>query len=582
MRRTRYLNALTLCTLFVLAVTTSACQAAGDSGSMPNGSSDTREEQGTSTTTVGTGGMGTVGATESAATVLRIQQAGWPDTLAPQHAAFANAIAVTQLNYEGLTRFDKDLKTVPAAAERWVYNDDATAITFTLRPNLTYSDGSPLTAQDFADAVHRTLDPTDPGDYQTSIRMIKGAEAIIHAAIPTDTAKLPALHQALAVHVPDTRTIEFEFSKPTPYFHTLAGIWVMFPAKQQLVDKGGATWYEDPANQIGNGPWQITKIAKGNNVIAFTANLRYWAGRPKLDGVEFRYIDDSAVALNAYKTGEIDIDFPDANDVPTLKADPVLKSELDVHPGSCTFVAFFNQAKPPFDKQQVREAFAYAFDRDGFNRDAYKGTQLTTLTWIPPGYPGYDPDERRFAFDSAKAKALLAAAGYPEGKGLPEIKYSYWANNPAERQRAEYLAQMLQKNLGVSVILDPIENTMLQNLMQTPETFPQVVPSGWCADYPDPQDWLSIYWHSTTNFAKNLSYKNPAADALMDAADAQTDPTPRLDLYRQAQKLIVGDAPAVIIANSTNLTLVKPNVRGLDFTTQGILITGLREATLEH
>jgi oligopeptide transport system substrate-binding protein len=123
----------------------------------------------------------------AAGNVLRVAESTWPEALAPQKASFVHEIAVLQLNYEGLTRYDKDLKTVPAAAESWEYNKDGTEITFKLRDGLKYSDGSPLTANDFVQAVYRTLDPHNPGDYQTSINMIKGADAIINTEIPGPT-----------------------------------------------------------------------------------------------------------------------------------------------------------------------------------------------------------------------------------------------------------------------------------------------------------------------------------------------------------------------------------------------------------
>src|SRR5262245_3834629 len=388
----------------------------------------------------------------------------WPDTIAPQKSSFANEIAVLLLNYEGLTRFDKDLKTVPAAAESWEYNQDATQITFHLRDGLKYSDGTPLTAQDFVNAVYRTLDPHDPGDYQTSLNMIKGAEAIINTEVPTDESKLADLNKALGVKATDDKTLVFDLIQPTPYFHTLAGIWVMFPAKQELIDKGGEQWYEDPANQIGNGPFQVASIDKASNLITFKANQNYWAGKPKLDTVEFTYIQDLSVALQAYKSNEVDIIVPDPNDVPTIKADPVLGPEYKEYAGACTRTITFNLTKPPFDNKKVREAFAYAFDREAYVRDALKDTDIPTLTWIPTGYPGHDPSEKRYSLDPAKAKQMLADAGYPEGKGLPEIKYAYNSNNPANQPRAEYVAQMYQKNLGVTVIPDPVEGTTLVNM----------------------------------------------------------------------------------------------------------------------
>jgi oligopeptide transport system substrate-binding protein len=492
----------------------------------------------------------------------------WPDTIAPQKSSFSNEIAVLLLNYEGLTRFDKDLQTVPAAAESWEYNQDATQITFHLRDGLKYSDGSPLTAQDFVNAVYRTLDPHSPGDYQTSINMIKGADAIINTEVPTDEAKLPELNKALGVKATDEKTIVFDLIQPTPYFHTLAGIWVMYPAKQELIDKGGEQWYEDAANQLGNGPFQIASIDKSSNLITFKANENYWAGKPKLDTVEFTYIQDLSVALQAYKSGEVDIIVPDPNDVPTIKADPVLGPEYKEYAGACTRTITFNLTKPPFDNKKVREAFAYAFDREGYVRDALKDTDIPTLTWIPTGYPGHDDSETRYNLDPAKAKQLLAEAGYPNGEGFPEVKYAYGSNNPANQPRAEYIAQMYQKNLGVSIIPDPIENTTLVNMRKDVATFPQATTGGWCADYPDPQNWLSIYWHSSTTFAANTGYKNPEVDKLLEQADVEVDPAKRAQLYDQAQKAMIGDAAEVMRSVSKNFFLIKSYVKGLDFTPQ--------------
>lgn len=509
-----------------------------------------------------------------AGNVLRIGLAVWPDTLNPQKSSFSNELAVLGQNYEGLTALDAQLKTVPGSAEKWEYNADATVVTFTLRDNLTYSDGSPLTATDFVSAVQRTLDPTNPGDYQTSIDMIKGADAIINTSVPTDSAKLPDLKSKLGVSAPDPKTVVFQLTKPTPYFHTLATLWIMYPAKQSLIDKGGEQWYEDPANQIGNGKWQMTVYDKGKNLIEFKPNEHYWRGRVKLDGLQLKYIDDLAVALQAYKSGEIDIITPDPNDLPSIKADPVLGKEYKEYPGACTEVYEFNLTKAPFDKKEVREAFAYAFDRKTYIADALKDSSVATLTWIPPGYPGYDASETRYDFNPDKAKATLAAAGYPGGKGLPEVKISYSSNNPANQARAEYLIAMYQKNLGVTISADPVEGTTLVAMRKSVETHPQMNGGGWCADYPDPQNWLSIYWNSNTNFAKNVGYKNAEADKLMDAADVDTDETDRMKKYDEAQKMILGDSAQIIRSNSKNYFLIKSYVKGLEFTPQDSELPG--------
>jgi oligopeptide transport system substrate-binding protein len=524
------------------------------------------------------------GASDPAGNVLRIAESVWPDTLNPQKASFANEIAMLILNYEGLTKFDKELKTVPAAAESWEYNEDATEISFKLRAGLTYSDGSPLTGQDFVKAVHRTLDPRTPGNYQSSLSMIKGAEEVI-AASPDDAAMLEELFSAVAVSAPDEQTVTFELIQPTPYFHTLAALWVMYPAKQELIDKGGEQWYEDAANQIGNGPFKVTTIDRGNNLIEYVPNENYWGGRPTLDGIQLKFIDDLAVAFQAYKAGEVDIVIPDPNDIPTIKADPVLGKELQEYAGACSEVYGFNLTKEPFNNQKVREAFAHAFDREAYIRDAIKDTSVKTLTWIPPGYPGYDQGETRYDLDPAKAKQLLAEAGYPDGQGLPEIKWTYNSNNPANQARVEYIVQMIQQNLGVSVVPDPVEGTTLVNMRKDVSTYPQITADGWCADYPDPQNWLSIYWHSRSGNAQDVGYSNAEVDQLLDQADVEIDEARRMELYAQAQKLIIADSPMIVRSVAKNIFLVKPYVKNLDFTPQDAdfpgMMVGLNNVTLE-
>lgn len=519
--------------------------------------------------------------------VLRIGLTTWPDTLDPQKASFSQELANLGMIYEGLTGLNKDLETVPASAEKWEYNDDATVVTFTLRADLKYSDGSPLTAEDFVKAVYRTLDPNLPGDYQTSIAMIQGAEDIIGTEVPTGTDTLESKFQALGAKAVDERTLVFNLTQPTPYFHTLASLWVMYPAKDDLVKANGAQWYENPANHIGNGPWKVTTIDRGNNLIAYEPNENYWQGRPKLDGVEVRFIDDLAVALQAYKNGEVDMIEPDANDAPSLRTDPQLSQEFKEYPGSCTFVLAFNLTKEPFGNQKVREAFAYAFDRETFVRDALQDTEAPTLTWIPPGYPGYKEGETRFGFDIEKAKAALAEAGFPEGQGLPEIKVSYPSNNPATQARVEYIIQMLQNNLGVTLVPEPVESTTLTNLRKDVSTYPQMLyRGGWCADYPDPQNWLSVYWHSRSNFARNIGYKNAELDALLDKADVETDPDTRFELYQQAQDMLVADQGEIMLSNNKNTYLVKPYIKNVDFTPQDSAFpgqeTGLLNVTIER
>ncbi|MBC8078048.1 MAG: peptide ABC transporter substrate-binding protein, partial [Chloroflexales bacterium] len=482
-----------------------------------------------------------------------------------------------QLNYEGLTKLDKDLKTVPGAAESWTYNDASTEITFKLRAGLKYSDGSPLPAQEFVNALYRVLDPRAPGNYQTLFDMVQGADAVIGAS-PDDPAKLQELFGQVGATAPDDTTLTFKLSRPTPFFHTLVSTWAIYPAKQALVEAGGEQWYETAANQIGNGPFQITTLDRGSNLIELQANENYWAGRPKLDGVQLKVIEDLAVAFEAYKKGEIDMITPDPNNIPTIKADPALFAEYKEYAGSCTEAYELNQTIAPFDNKAVREAFALGFDRASYIRDALKDTSVETLTWIPPGYPGHDPAVgAEYAFDSEKAKAKLAEAGFPNGQGLPEVRISYNSSNSANQARVEYLIQMYQKSLGVTLVPDPVEATTLVNLRKDVATHPQMNTGGWCADYPDPQNWLSVYWHSSSPFADTVGYKNPAVDALIEKADVEPDAAKRMQMYADAQKLVMADGQ-LIRSNNKNYFLIKPYVKGLEFTPQDSIFPGQQTA----
>ena len=216
--------------------------------------------------------------------VLRIQQASFPIILDPQKSVRTNEGSVLGLNYEGLTHLDKDLKTVPAAAESWDFDQAQTQITFHLRAGLTYSDGSPLTAENFRYAIERACDSNTAGGYQAILFDITGCQAFAKTN-PTDSAAFAAARAALGVKAPDARTLVIQLTHPASYFVTIASLPVFFPVQEALIKKGGEGWWKDPADQVGNGPFKITRIDPDQR-ITLAANDHYWAGKPKLAGIE--------------------------------------------------------------------------------------------------------------------------------------------------------------------------------------------------------------------------------------------------------------------------------------------------------
>lgn len=515
-------------------------------------------------------------AAPSGPALLRVNLGTYPDTIDPQKSSFVNEIAHLKLIYEGLTKLNGALETVPGAAESWEYNADATELTFKLRSGLKYSDGSLLNAKRFEYALIRNVDPETAGEYASITDEIVGASEWRNADVTASDYDRDAFIAALGVKALDSAgnactdyeqtdclTLVVKTNAPAPYFHTVMSLWVTFPAKEELIAEGGDIWWNSSKFQIGNGPFILNNLEPFVRSY-FTPNTNYWGGKPTYD-LEFRYITDSAVAFEAYKNNEFDIIGLAAEDLAAVQADPVLSAEANIYPGSCTFNMNFHQLKEPFTDPKVREAFILALDREAWVRDVLNGLGSPTLTWIPPGFPGYDATETRYAYDPEAAKAAIAASSYGSVEALPEITLTF-SDTPRNRIRNEWLANQWKTVLGVDIKLSPVESTTYTALTKDVATAPQTFILGWCADYPDPQNWLSVYWMSTSTFANRIGFKNAELDAIMKEADATVDPLVRMELYDKAQKMLVGLAPGAFFWNNVNAYLIKPWVTGVSKT----------------
>jgi oligopeptide transport system substrate-binding protein len=212
----------------------------------------------------------------------------------------------------------------------------------------------------------------------------------------------------------DDRTLELRLTRPALYFPALAGGSGSLPVKRELVEAGGDDWWRDPANWVGNGPFRVTAIEpdEPHPRVALGRNDRYWGGRAKLDGIEYRAIKNQA-ALRAYQHDELDI-IPAPVGVMSMtemETDPVLSRQLVTAPFSMAGVILLNLTKPPFNDKKMREAFAYAFDRGTYCRSLEAGTCAPTLSWVPPGVPGAIETDG-YAFDPVKARQALAESSY--------------------------------------------------------------------------------------------------------------------------------------------------------------------------
>ncbi|GAB4203351.1 MAG: ABC transporter substrate-binding protein [Roseiflexaceae bacterium] len=510
---------------------------------------------------------GTTGSTDGK--ILRVHVTTFPENLDPQQMSTSNEIGIAQLNYEGLTKLDKDLNAAPAAAEKWAFNEAGDEITFTLREGLKYSDGSPLTAANFVYAVERTCDPATAGQYQSILFEIVGCADFASTAV-TDTAKLEENRTKLltdGVTAPDDRTLVLKLTQPAPYYPYIASLWVFYPVKKEMVEKGGADWWRDAANHLGNGPFQLTRLEE-DQIATFQANTNYWAGKPNLDGFEYIYQKNTAVAIEAFKAGQLDIVtlINDPTQIPGLKADPELGKQVLSYSGANTFSIGFNLKIPPFEDKKVREAFAYAFDRETFCEVIRSGDCVPAYSWIPEGVAGALESDA-YKFDPEKAKQALAESTYGSADKLPEIKLSFNSDDSASLARVEWVASQLREILGIEAVIDPVEGKTINALRKANDTYPQVCLfcNNWFQDYPDPQNWISVYWRSDA-FAKRVAYASDKLDDLSRQGDVELDQTKRAELYKQANQVLIDDLPAPFVYHRANVFLVKPYVTGYSTT----------------
>lgn len=493
--------------------------------------------------------------------VIRVNQGSDPDTTDPQKMSFVGEIGWGQLAFEGLLELNEKLEPVPAAAEKMDVSADGLKYTLTLRDGLKYSDGQPLTAKNFEYAFRRLFDPTVQGRSYASVAYdIKGSQELSEMENVTDTAKLKSLQDALGVKATDDKHIEFTLNSPVAYFPYILAIWVGWPSRQDMVEKGGDSWTE-PATYIGNGPFILKEWNHGSGAV-WESNPNFRKGEPKIGRIEVRDIIDSAISLQAYKEGQLDVSGVAAEDLKSVKADPTLSQEYQRYDGNCTFYIGFNTKKAPFDNIKVRQAFAKAFDRQDYVDVVLKGAGTPAFSFIPPGRPGAEESIHQSDFDAAAAKSELDAAvkaDFPNG--LPPIKLTF-ASSARQKIRMEWIQNQVKTNLGIDLQLDPVEAKAYTALTKEPATTPQIFFLGWCQDYPDPQDWLSLVFRSDSTVT-HVGWKNDKFDELTKQADVEKDAAKRKDLYKQAQQILTDDAPVVYLYYNVQDLLVKPYVKNL-------------------
>jgi oligopeptide transport system substrate-binding protein len=495
--------------------------------------------------------------------VLRLNLAGEPNLIDPSRMSWTNESTVIKQVFVGLLGFNADLtlkpvvaKEIPTVANKGISADGKT-YTFNLKSNVTWSDGKKVTAKDFEYSIKRMLSPEIAADYASFYFAIAGAQDY-NAAADKDAATKDKLKAAVGVKATNDATLQITLADVSPTFLQVMALPQAYPLREDVITANGDKWTEPP-NYIGNGPFILTEWVHQDH-LTLKANPNYWGAKPKLSEIQLKEITDINASLAAYKNNELDMTTVQPGTEKTIMADPVLSKEIVRFNDLGTYGLTFNLAVPPFDNLKVRQAMEMAIDRDAFIDKVRNGVGKPATSWIPPGMPGYDASlGTQYKFDKAKAKQLLSDAGYSDVSKLPPIKFQY-ADSAGNKTIAQFMQAQLKDNLGIDLILEPMETKAFQAAYNAKQFTMKW--GGWIADYPDPENWLpELYGTGTGN--NKQSYSNKQFDDIAKQAKVELDNTKRLQLWAQAQKIVVDDAPVLFINYRERFQVRKPWVKGM-------------------
>ena len=433
--------------------------------------------------------------------------------------------------FEGLTvNNPKTAMPVPGLAERWTVSQDLKTYTFTLR-RTTWSDGTPLTAQDVVDAWLRVLDPATASPYAYLLGdHIEGADAFCKGKGPASAVKIRAL---------DPLTFQVTFVGPLPYALAMLAHNAYMVTPTFAVKKFGPGAWTKPAQFIGNGPY-LLKEWKPQDRIVVVRNPRYWdAGNIRLSSITFLAIEDQNVIYDKFKAGEVDY-LPD-DSIATPKIDEIrLRKDYHQTSGSSVYYYIFNLTRKPFDDVRVRKALSMAVNRRELVAKVLKAGDVASAGLVPA--MGGFTTTRGNGYDLDQARKLLAQAGYPGGKGFPRFTLIY---NTSSRHKmvCEWVQQAWKAGLGIDVELQNLEwNTYLDTRQKTHDF--TLVRAAWLADYPDPSNYLDMF--RTQAGANDGFYSNPNFDRLLRRASTMPPGDGRNQVLQQAEAILVDRDQAVI------------------------------------
>ncbi len=494
---------------------------------------------------------------DSGEKILSVQIGPNPETIDPALNSTVDGGNMLLHAFECLLTIDQEGQVAEGQAEKWESSDDGLTWTFQLRDGLKWSDGSDLTANDFVYSWKRVCDPNVASPYvDTVLSMVEGFDEAVAGDL-----------DALQVEATDDKTLVVKLSAPCTFFDKLAAFATLSPVQQATVEANGDKWATAPETYISNGPFYIAEWVPSSYLL-MRKNENYWnKDAVKLDGIRFNLIEDANAAYSAYKTGEILM----IKDVPTEEI-PSLRENDDfyVEPIIGTYYLSLNLNREPFNDPKVRKAMSLAIDREYVAGTLMQGTYSAAGNFIGPGWLDTDGsefmenanggqpymDNSDYEANLEEAKQLLADAGYPNGEGLPSLKYS--TNDIAyHKVVAEYL-QQAWADIGMDIQVEIVEWASFTPLRRNGDF--DSSRNGWVGDYSDPSNMLDVLFSSNGN--NDGKYNNADYDAAMKEARKTIDPEKRSAALHKAEDILMEDMGCIPIAYYNDFWLQSSKVTG--------------------
>ncbi len=476
---------------------------------------------------------------------LRINLNTEPPTLDWQQSDDTTSALIINNIMDGLVGYDlrqslTTMKLAPALAESWQAADHARIWKFSLRQGVKWSDGVPFTAQHAIDGIKRLLDKQTASSYAYFLFNVKNGKLFNEGKVKFDQ-----------VGVKQTGPFEvtFELEKPMGYFPSLLAHSATFPARLDIIEKYGPLWTQ-PENIVTLGAFKL-KVWQHDNMIVLERNEGYYGDKASIKYIASYMVQEQMTALNLFDSGRLD----SVHKIPSIEIRNRQKTPYYREANTLLMGYYgFNIKKSPTDNLFVRKAINAAIDKKEISK-MLGGGEIPLPCWIVPGVLGYD-DKIGIPFDKARAREYLKQAGYSDPSKVPKLEIKFNTNEDVQRV-AENIQAQLKRNLGLNVEIKQMEwKVYLNELKVNP---PVMFRFGWLADYPDPDNFMTILASYSEN--NHMGYKSKIFDDLVERAASEVDETKRAALYVRAQKLICEtDVPILPIFVSKNHLLVSGRV----------------------